>query len=135
VYEPMPYGEGIGNIYEAYNGATLLGYVYVASATGYGNDPILFAWGINVSGITEKIIIIDHGESWAFAEEYASYNGSSGYFPDTPWLANEFEGITLADVLTTDIDTIAGVSTTGNGMKAVAEVIAQYHEDNIGGGS
>jgi len=133
VYEDMPYGEGIGNVYEAYNGSTLEGYVYVATATGYGNDPILFAWGVTVGGLTTEIVIIEHSETWSFAEEYASYNGSSGYFPNTPWLAAEFEGITLASVLTTDIDTVAGVSTTGNGMKTVAEVIAQYHEDNFGG--
>lgn len=136
IYEEMAYGEGIGNIFEAYDGTTLLGYVYYAEADGYGNDPIKFVWGVNVSGVTEQIVIIDHSESWDLAEEYASYNGSAGYFPNTTWLANEFEGITLADILSTSpVDAVAGVSTTGSGMKEVAEVIAQYHEDYVGGGN
>ena len=143
VYEAMPYSEFIANIYEVTDNSTVVGYIYIGQASGNSaSTPITFAWGVNLAGNTQTVAILEHGETWTGAlncGEYCTpqYTGGSGIFPDTPWLATQFEAIVLAEVLTTNgIDDIAGVSNTTSGMREAAEAIAQYHSDNsVGGGS
>ena len=138
IYSEYDFEGAIGNIYEALDsGGTRIGYVYVAEASGYGGT-IQFTWGVDISGNTQTFNVISSGESWDMAEQYASYDGSQGYFPDTPWLDN-FEGDTftniLADINDSTIDDVAGVSTTTSGLLDVIETIINYHNNQILGGS
>jgi electron transport complex protein RnfG len=140
VYMDYAYSDSILNIYEATDGTNVLGYVYIGAATGKGAEPIVFAWGINNSGITQQIEIISHSETWqevVNCGDYCSpeYDGSDGIFPDTPWLATQFEGIDIANIQTTEtIDDISGVSVTTSGLREAAIAIVTYHNDeNVGG--
>jgi hypothetical protein len=141
VYATLPYSEYLVNVYEARIGGVLQGYVYIGEASGKGATKIQFAWGINETGITEQIEIISHSETWqavVTCGEYCSpeYDGSDGIFPETPWLASQFEGIDIANITTTAaIDDISGVSITTSGMREAAEAIVAYHNDNVGGAS
>jgi hypothetical protein len=137
IYLDNPFNENIVNIYEVKDGLDVVqGVVYIGEADG-NNGTIRFAWGIKNDGSTSLIEIISGFETWNQAS-YEGYDESQGtYFPSSPWLAAQFEGVVLAEVLTTNpIDTVAGVSTTTDGMTVAAEAIAQYHSDNsVGGGS
>ena len=88
------------------------------------------------SDLTVEIVILNDTQSWDLADEYANYDGSAGLdFNTSTWLEN-FEGTTLQMLLTTPVDTVAGVSTTTGAMISVIETIAQYHTDeSIGGGN
>ncbi len=137
VYLDYAYESHIYNIYEALDGTdTVIGYVYYANASG-NNGTIGFTWGVDLVGTTQLLAIINDSETWDEAETspYGTYDGSAGYFPDTSWLDN-FEGVTFSDLLSNpDIDDIAGVSTTTEGMRDVLEGIAQYHSDESVGGA
>jgi len=138
IYDTMAYSEYITNIYEVDNGSGVVGHVIIGVADGNsGVTQINFAWGVTLAGDTKFMEIIEHAETWQDADDWGSYNGAQGYFPDTPWLAAQFESIVLAEVLTTNqIDSIANVSQTTDGMRTAAEAIAQYYADNsLGGGS
>ncbi len=134
IYEDYEYSDYIYDLYEVLDsGGILIGYTYYGHIIGYGSIPILFTIGVDLSGVTQELVIIDPGETWDLAEEWSGYDGTSGYWPDTPWLDN-FEGVTLASLLATPIDDVAGVSTTTGDMLEVLEGIAQYHDDYIDGG-
>ncbi len=135
VYEDYEYNSNIYNIYEALDGSdNVIGYVYFGHAEGYVDDNV-FVWGVDLAGVTQKLIIVSSSESWAYAEEWDDYDGSSGYWPDSPWILN-FEGVTFSDLLSNpDIDDVAGVSTTTASMREVLEIIAQYHSDESVGGA
>ena len=137
VYYDYSYESHIFNIYEALDASNnVLGYVYYGNANGYGGTDIQFTWGVNVAGVTEQLIILNDTESWDSAEssEWADYDGSAGYWPNTPWL-NNFEGVTFASLLATQVDGVSGVSTTTDGILEVLEGIAQYHSDESVGGA
>jgi Na+-translocating ferredoxin:NAD+ oxidoreductase RnfG subunit len=137
VYEDYTYNNLIGNIYEAQDGSgTALGYVYVGSASGYGNDAIQYTWGVALDGTTQQLHIVSTSESWNLANQYADYNGSAGLdFATTSWLDN-FEGILISSILTSSVDVVAGVSTSTAGMNTSLETVAEYHQDeNVGGGN
>jgi|LGVF01.2.fsa_nt_gb electron transport complex protein RnfG len=135
VYEDYEFNTEIGNIYEAYDGAdTLLGYVYVGVAEGHVSD-IIFTWGVDLTGTTQAINIVSGEETWMYAQDYGNYNGSDGNnFMTSSWLDN-FEGVTFASLLTTQVDGVANVSTTTDGMIAATETIAEYHSDQSVGGA
>jgi len=134
VYLDYVYDENIYNLYEALDGTgTVIGYVYYGHSSG-NNGTIEFTWGVDLTNTTMQLVITEDEETWALAEDYSNYNGSAGYFPDTPWLDN-FEGASLTDLLTTQIDSIAGVTVTTAGMRDVLEKIAQYHIDESVGGA
>jgi electron transport complex protein RnfG len=139
VYENFTYNENILNVYEAKDATdTVIGYVYFGHADGFGANDIEFVLGVDASNNTVEIAILNDTESWDAAEgsEYADYDGSAGLdFNTTTWLEN-FEGVTLQSLLTTQVDGVAGVSTSTGAMIDVIEVIAQYHTDeSVGGGS
>ena len=135
VYEDYEYNNNIYNIYEVLDiSDDVIGYVYFGHFDGYSDDNT-FVWGVDLAGVTQELAIITTDESWDLAEEWASYNGNEGYWPDTPWLLN-FEGVTFSDLLSNpDIDDVAGVSTTTEGIRIVLEIIAQYHSDESVGGA
>ena len=125
----------IDNIYEALDidGTTVLGYVYFVHTAG-NNGNIQFLLGVDLTKTTTNIIITQAGETWGYAEEWSTYDGSQGEFPDTPWLT-AFEGVTLQSLLDTAVDTVAGVTITTSSVISAVEVIAGYHIDNSVGGT
>ncbi|MCK5762294.1 MAG: hypothetical protein KAH16_05295, partial [Candidatus Izimaplasma sp.] len=134
VYLDYEYESHIYNIYEALDGSDgLLGYVYYGQTTG-NNGTIEFTWGVNLVGLTQQLHITSESETWENAETYGSYTGSAGYFPDIAWLDN-FEGVTFSSLLTTQVDTIAGVTNTTESLRDILEGIAQYHSDESVGGA
>lgn len=134
VYQDYTYESHIYNIYEALDGGgSVIGYVYYANAPG-NDGTINFAWGVDLSGLTQQLAILNDVESWDDAQTYDDYDGSAGYWPDTPWIDN-FEGVTFSSLLATEVDLVAGVSTTTGGMRAILEGIAQYHSDESVGGA
>ena len=136
VYQDYTYNSEIYNIYEALDvSEDVIGYVYYGHADGYGSEDIKFLWSVNLLDTTLELDILNDTESWGFAEEYADYGGSAGYWPDTPWI-DSFEGISFSSLLTNpDIDDVAGVSTTTEAMRIVLEMIATYHSDESVGGA
>lgn len=131
VFGDYPYTADILNIFEAKDAEdNVLGYVYYATASGFGGD-ITFTWGVDLAGVTKDLHIISHGESWGSAYPY-SENPTAGIFPNTGWL-DQFEGADLGDLIIGEIDDVAGVSTTTNGMKEALAFIKEYHEANVGG--
>lgn len=135
VYLDYPYAGGIYNVYEVFdNGGTKLGYVYYSYAKGNSSTDILFTWGVSLSGLTQQIKIINNTETWADAEEFGSYTGSAGIWPNTTWL-NNFKGIQLTSLISSPVDAVAGVSKTTGGMLEAIGMIAQYHIDNSVGGA
>jgi RnfABCDGE-type electron transport complex G subunit len=134
VYEDYDYDMSIGNVYAGKDGSdAIIGYVYYGTSSGFGGT-IEFALGVDTNGDTVNITIISHSESWGNAEDFADYDGSEGTFPNTTWLDN-FEGVALADLLTSPVDDVSGVSTTTSGIIDVIEAFATYHADQIEGGS
>ena len=134
VYLDYSYNSHIYNIYEALDGSdNVIGYVYYAHAQG-NDGTIGFTWGVNLVGVTQQLYITHDAETWDYAETYDAYDGSQGYFPDTPWI-NLFEGVTFSSLLTSQVDLVAGVTTTTSGMRDVLEDIAQYHSDESVGGA
>ena len=135
VYEDYEFNTEIGNIYEAYDGTdVLLGYVYVGVAEGHVSN-IVFTWGVDLTGTTQAINIVSGEETWMYSQDYGDYNGSDGNnFITSPWLDN-FEGVTFASLLATQVDGVANVSITTSGMIATTETIAQYHSDQSVGGA
>jgi len=134
VYLNYEYDSNIYNIYEALDGTdTVLGYVYYGSTTG-NNGTIEFTWGVNLVGLTQQLQITSESETWENAETYGTYDGSAGYFPDIAWLDN-FEGVTFSSLITTQVDSIAGVTNTTESLRDVLEGIAEYHSDESIGGA
>ena len=128
-YSSYSYDESIGNIYEVFDvSSDLLGYVYYSSIEGNNGD-INYVIGIDIDGISNKIKVLYSEETWDGAETY-NYNGSAGYFPDTPWLDN-FEGVDINDLIANPIDDIAGVSVTTGSMTEGIESIIDYHLANM----
>jgi RnfABCDGE-type electron transport complex G subunit len=131
VYGDYPYTADILNVFEAKDAEdVVLGYVYYATASGFGGD-ITFTWGVDLDGITKQLHIVSHGESWESAYPY-SEDPTAGIFPNTSWL-DQFEGADLSNTVITEIDDVAGVSTTTSGMKEALAFIKEYHESNVGG--
>jgi len=137
VYEDYAFDGTIGNIYEAQDGTgTALGYVYYATASGNGGT-IAFTWGVNSAGVTQELHIISDGETWSDAAgEYGEYDGGYGTtFSSSSWLSL-FEGKTMSQLLSSPVDTVAGVTNTTSGMKTALETIVQYHlDESVGGAS
>ncbi len=136
VYDDYTYDDHIYNIYEALDGSdAVIGYVYYGHAEGYTGAEIEFAWGVDLTGLTQKLAILNDTESWEYAQEWRDYDGSQGYWPDTPWITN-FDNVLFSDLLSDpDIDDVANVSTTTENMRIVLEGIAQYHSDESVGGA
>ena len=134
VYTDYAYNEFIGNIYEVYDGSNvLLGYVYYVQLEGRDDD-INFVLGIDVDGNTELIEILYSAESWSEAETYGTYDGNSGVFTDTVWIDN-FEGVSILELILDPVDDIAGVSTTTGSMLEAIEQVLQYHLFELVGGA
>ena len=143
VYEDYDYQVGVGNVYEAQDAlGDALGYVYVASYKGYSDETIVFAIGVDLTGTTTQIHIISGDQSWSMANDFSDYSGSAGLdFQTSSWLDN-FEGATVADLVATPIDGVAGVSTTTGGSATnpmglvdVIDIIVNYHTDQSVGGA
>jgi len=131
VYLDNGYESIIGNMFAAYDDEdTLLGYVYVFKASGNGGD-IWLSWGVDTSGVTVELAVIAHGETW----EGAPYTG--GETLDTAALLTQYENVAITHFIANDanVDDYAGVTITTTGVEAACTTVAQYHEDNIGGGS
>jgi len=136
IYEEHEYSEYIYDLYEVLDaGSNLIGHVYYGHINGFGGGVIEFTLGVDLTGTTQELTIIDSTESWdeAHSSQYSDYDGSEGYWPDTPWLDN-FRDVTFASLLASPVDGVAGVSTTTDGMLEIVAGIAQYHIDNIEGG-
>ncbi|KFZ26043.1 MAG: Electron transport complex protein RnfG [Candidatus Izimaplasma bacterium HR2] len=134
VYTNYAYNEFIGNIYEVYDGSNvLLGYVYYVQLEGRDDD-INFVLGIDIDGNTLLIEILYSAESWDAADEHGTYDGNSGEFPDTVWIDN-FEGVSILDLILDPVDDIAGVSTTTGSMLEAIEEVLQYHLFELVGGA
>ena len=134
VYEDNSYNELIGNVYEVYDaGNVLIGNVYYVEFDGRDNV-IQLVLGIDITGNTNLIEVLYAEESWLGAAEYGTYDGLSGYFPDTAWL-DFFEGTSVLDLILDPVDTIAGVSTTTSNMITAIEQVLQYHLFEIVGGA
>jgi electron transport complex protein RnfG len=131
IYLDLPYNEGIANVYEAFDGTgTLIGHVYVATFDGFGANNY-FVWGVALDNQTELFTVIVNNEDWDGAPAYL---GTETF--DTATFLNYYEGINIADILTTpaNLDDYAGVSTTTGGLVPVVETIVQFHLDNVDGG-
>lgn len=136
VYSDLSYNESIGNIYEVYDaGDILLGYVYYSTFFGFNTvTGIEFVLGIDVLGNTNLIEILNSSESWGDAVSYSNYDGLSGYFPDVEWLDN-FEAVSVLELIIDPVDDIAGVSTTTGNMLETIQGILQYHLFEVVGGA
>jgi Na+-translocating ferredoxin:NAD+ oxidoreductase RnfG subunit len=131
VYGDYSYNTTVLNIFEAKDAADqVIGYVYYAVANGFGGE-ITFTWGVDASGITKDIHVVSHGESWNNAYPY-SEDKTAGVFPDTSWL-DQFEGVDQGSIFDSEVDDVAGVSTTTSGMREALEFISNYHETYVGG--
>lgn len=129
IYDTTPFNANVRNIYEAYNGANQVGYVYVGEAQGNGGT-IYYIWGIDMTGTTVDFEVVMDGETWAGA------GVTFEEFRTSTWLTY-YEGIDLETILSTpyDLDAYAGVTNTTSGMVESIESIAQYHIDHIEGGA
>jgi electron transport complex protein RnfG len=135
VYQLNTYNEYIGNVYEVYDGSSvLIGYVYHVQFFGFKLDSAVeFVIGIDVDGNTKNIEVIETEETWNDAQDYGDYDGINGYFPNTPWIDN-FEGISIFDLILDPVDEVGGVSTTtGSMLEAIEEVIKYHLFDFVGG--
>lgn len=72
VREAMPQAErfekATSDVYEAYAGEDLVGYVALGEASGYGG-PLTAAVGVNPAGTIEKVVLADHRETPAWIRE------------------------------------------------------------------
>ena len=138
LYENYNFVNGILNVYEAKDDLdALLGYVYVGKYTGNNSD-ILYSIGVDTSGVTQQIHIIEGAESWGAAYEYDYSQG--GFFQTSPWLDN-FEDISYTAYIADPVDGISGVSTTTGGLnnrfgliESVLKIF-EFHDDNSTGGA
>ncbi|MEC9485577.1 MAG: FMN-binding protein [Candidatus Izemoplasma sp.] len=135
IYSEYEYEGAIGNVYEALDsGGAHIGYVYYGQFAGYNDGITYIAIGVDLSSITQQITVVINGEDWTGAE-YAGYDGSAGLnFPSTSWL-DHFEGIDLSTYTLSTVDDVAGVSTTTGDLRTLIETIANYHANQILGGS
>lgn len=144
VYVDYTYSSDIFNVYETFNlSDDLIGYVYYGHSDGYGGNDIEFLWSVDLTDTALEIDILNNTESWdaAAGSEYSVYTGADGSWSTTSWLDN-FENVSLASLISSPVDGIAGVSTTTggsitshDGMIEVLEGIAQYHSDESVGGA
>ncbi len=120
------------NVYEVHDATdTVIGYVYYGKMTGTYTS-IEFTWGVDITGETTVVNIINDNTSWNFAP----YTGGE-VFPETETFTDLFEGVQIQSILDTqvNIDAWSGVSTTTGNLRSFFEAIAQYHVDTLGGGN
>ena len=146
IYNDYDFVQGVVNVYEAYDGETLLGYVYAGKYQG-NNSEILYTLGVDAAGDIVNLNVYSGTESWMGA-------GQSVNFLDST-IIDAFDGLTVSDYVTnytpntdptsggesTDVDAISGVSTTTGGdgvhfglIDSVYTVL-KFHVDNSVGGA
>lgn len=134
VYADYDIVNEIGNLYVAKDGAdAVLGYVYYGQTSGFGGK-IEFIYGVDAAGVSTELVILSNNESWGDS----GYNGSEGNnFTNSTWL-DKWETESFTDLVTggaSEVDVVAGVSTTTGAMVPALLEIINYHIDNSVGGA
>jgi hypothetical protein len=125
VREAMPQAERFekvtADVYEAYAGEDLVGYVALGEASGYGG-PLTTAVGVDPAGTIEKVVLADHRETPAWIrevreEEYLDSLSGKKY-SETFQVGEDLDGVTGATMSSRGIAQAAL-----NGSRKAAQVM------------